>query len=195
MSSNSPPPQYEILRIYGPVPAAPRWTPDWQKLTIDGKEYALPPGTTIKLDLAALHHDPEAWGADALEFRPDRWIPSTTKGGDGGGGGGGGASKEGGASYDWQSKSLVTTAPGTFLPWTGGPRVCPGKKFSQVEFTRAVFEMFRGGARVRVAREAGESQEQAEARAWDILNQTRVSFVVKMVDSERLGVRWFVKED
>lgn len=178
------------------MPAAPRWTAEGQRLTIDGKEYALPPGTTIKLDFAALHHDPDSWGADALEFRPDRWIPSAAQGGDGEGVSG--ASKEGGGeqrSYDWQSKSLITTAPGTFLPWTGGPRVCPGKKFSQVEFTRAVFEMFKGGARVRVAREEGESQEQAEARAWDILNQTRVSFVVKMVDSEKLGVKWFVKED
>lgn len=178
--------------MFGPAPIAPRWTANsWQKLTIDGKEYALPPDTTVKLDLAALHHDPKFWGPDALEFRPDRWIPNASHED----GAKDGPSTAGERSYDWQSKSLVSPAPGTFLPWTGGPRVCPGKKFSQVEFTRTVFEMFKGGARVRVAEEDGESQEQAEARAWEILNQTRVSFVMKMVDSEKLGVRWFVKGD
>lgn len=177
--------------MFGPVPISPRWTASsWQKLTIDGKEHAIPPETTIKLDLIALHHDPKTWGPDALEFRPDRWIPSASREN---------STKDsstpaaGERSYDWQSKSLVSPTPGSFLPWTGGPRVCPGKKFSQVEFTRAVLEMFRGGARVRVAQEEGESQEQADARAWEIMNETRVAFVVKMADSKKLGVRWFVR--
>lgn len=179
--------------MFGPVTVAPRWTANsWQKITIEGKELAIPPDTTIKLDLVALHHDPKYWGPDALDFRPDRWIPKAS-------------SQENNAkdsppaagerSYDWQSKSLVSPTPGSFLPWTGGPRVCPGKKFSQVEFTRAVLEMFKGNARVRVVQEEGESQEQAEARAWEVLNQTRAAFVIKMGGSERLGVRWFVKGD
>lgn len=175
--------------MYGPVPVTPRWTPNsWHTLTIDGKEYTLPPDSTVKLDLAALHHDPTQW-ADPLEFRPDRWIPSASQVvGD----------KQSSAdtsdrSYDWHSKSLVSPTPGSFLPWTGGPRVCPGKKFSQVEFTRAIFEMFKGGARVRVVPERGESQEQAEERGCKIVRDTRVTFVLKMAESQKLGLKWFVK--
>lgn len=176
--------------MYGPVPATPRWTAgQWQKLTIDGKDFALPPDTTIKLDLAALHHDPHHWGSDATEFRPDRWIPSEDSEAKQT------ASDANERTYDWQSKSLISPVPGTFLPWTGGPRVCPGKKFSQVEFTRAIYEIFKGGTRVRVAKEAGESQEEAEARASALLKKTRISFVLKMADGESLGLKWFVKAD
>lgn len=176
--------------MYGPVPATPRWTAgQWQKLTLDGRDVALPPDTTIKLDLAALHHDPSHWGADATDFRPDRWILSRDSEAEQT------SSDANERPYDWQSKSLISPAPGMFLPWTGGPRVCPGKKFAQVEFTRAIFEIFRGGARVRVAKEVGEPQEQAEARARELLKKTRISFVLKMADSDRLGLKWFVKTD
>lgn len=187
--------QYEVLRMFPPAPIVPRWTADkWEELTIDGKVYAISPGSVVKVDIVAMQHDPNVWGSDAWDFRPDRWIRQTSPETDAEDVQPAQTTSE--RTYDWQSKSLVSPATaGSFMPWTGGPRVCPGKKFSQVEFTRAVFEMFRDGARVRVAEEEGESQEEARTRAWEILNQTRISFVLKMVDSEKLGARWFVKDE
>lgn len=169
----------------------PRCTADsWQTLTIDGKDVAMPPGTDINLDLAALHHDPQLWGPDSLEFRPDRWIPSATD-----------QEKTNqekrldteNGSYDYQSESLIAPTPGTFLPWTGGPRVCPGKKFSQVEFTRIILGLFRDGARVRIVEEEGESQEQARARARAIADDATVLFTLKMKDSAKIGLKWYTK--
>lgn len=173
------------------MPVFPRNTvSSWQTLSIDGKQVAIPPGSEVKIDLAAIHHDPESWGADPLEFRPDRWIPSASQAN-------GSQPKRadtGNGSYDYQSESLVAPTPGTFLPWTGGPRVCPGKKFSQVEFTRVILGMFRDGARVRVLQEdEDESPEQARARARALANKPDVEFTLKMKDSEKIGLEWYIK--
>lgn len=176
--------------MYGPVPAFPRSTvASWQTLTIDGKQIAIPPRSEIKIDLAAIHHDPKSWGPDALEFRPDRWIPSPSQQS---------GSKQkradtGNGSYDFQSGSLIAPAPGTFLPWTGGPRVCPGKKFSQVEFTRVILGIFRDGARVRLVEEEGESPQQARARAREVADKPEVEFTLKMKDSKKIGLQWYIK--
>ncbi|KAF3767619.1 cytochrome P450 [Cryphonectria parasitica EP155] len=181
--------------MYGPVPVTPRWTAhDFHTLTIDGKEYTIPPDTSVKIDLVSLHHDKKTWGDDADEFRPDRWIPSTSS-----------SSLTQAASssttrssigtYDWQSESLISTAAGTFLPWTGGPRVCPGKKFSQVEFTSVLLRLFQGGARVRIAEEEGESSAQARARARRIAGDPDHSITLRMKGSKEIGLKWYVKEN
>lgn len=178
--------------MYGPVPMVPRCTADsWQTLNIDGKDFAIPPGSDINLDLVALHHDPHYWGSDALKFRPDRWIPSASDPAKGDH-----HDQEpdsGNGSYDYQSKSLIAPTPGTFLPWTGGPRVCPGKKFSQVEFTRVMLGLFRDGARVRIAEEEGESQEQARARVLGVADTAEVLFTLKMKHSAKIGLKWYTK--
>lgn len=175
----------------------PRWTASqFVNLKIDGKDIAIPPDTIVEVDLASLHHDPRSWGPDPLAFRPDRWVPTSVnteeKQGD---------KKQQPLStsasndrtYDWQSGSLVTPTPGSFLPWTGGPRVCPGKKFAQVEFTRAMLGLFRGGRRVAIVEEDGESQEEARARAQRIIRDPKIGITLSMRDSEKIGLRWFVK--
>ena len=75
-----------------------------QSLVIGGKEYTLPPKTSVTLNFAALHSHPGYWGHDALCFRPDRWfVPGQKKAGE---------------------STLVDPAPGSFVPWNAGPRVC-----------------------------------------------------------------------
>lgn len=182
--------QYETLRIYAPIPVAQRNTgASSQVVQIEGKQVTIPPRCEVKVDLVALHHDPRYWGPDPLEFRPDRWIPSAAK-----------SNREAldtcnaaFGSYDWQSESLIAPTPGTFLPWTGGPRVCPGKKFSQVEFTRAILALFRDGARVRVVQEEGESPQQARSRAHAVADEIFISFTMKMKDSAKIGLEWYSK--
>lgn len=173
--------------MYGPVSLSPRYTSEsWQTLIIDGKPFAIPPHTDIGLDLAALHHDPDSWGPDPLVFRPDRWIPNASQQDEK-------RADTGNGSYDYQSASLIAPTPGTFIPWTGGPRVCPGKKFSQVEFTRAILSMFRDGARVRILEKEGESTEQARARVRKIADNPEVQFTLKMTNPEDIGLKWYVK--
>lgn len=44
---------------------------------IDLGGYRLPAGVSVLPAVGAVHFDPRNWGADALEFRPERWIEGT----------------------------------------------------------------------------------------------------------------------
>ncbi|KAJ9614549.1 hypothetical protein H2200_002686 [Cladophialophora chaetospira] len=140
---------YETVRLYGPVVMMPRSTGESaQRLMIRGRDHIIPPKTSVTLNFAALHSHTKYWGNDALAFRPDRWIvPGQKKTGE---------------------PLLFQPAPGSFVPWNGGPRVCPGKKFSQVEFVRVIFSLFANGSRVDLVKEAGESEQAAKAKVLKI---------------------------
>lgn len=80
---------YETIRLFTPVPVA-KWTGEQtQTLTVgkDGekKVLVLPPATMVIPSYSALHTDPKYWGADALSWRPSRWITSSTHAGELGG--------------------------------------------------------------------------------------------------------------
>ncbi len=66
----------------------------------------------------------------------------------------------------------------------------PGKKFSQVEFVRVIFSLFAKGSRVKLIAEAGESEQAARARVLQIVAAARVEVTLKIVDSERIKLRW-----
>ena len=110
-------------------------------------------------------------------------------------------------------KELFQPEAGTYAPWITGPRACPGKKFSQVEFVRVVAEMVSGGRRVEVVpepkrktREGGsgwwggkkiaqdvvtENAEQARARVKRILDEdSTILLTLKVTGAERIGLRW-----
>lgn len=99
----------EILRYYAPVPMTLREAA--VNTTILG--HPIPKGTKITLVPWAINKSIEAWGEDALEFNPDRWLadknpdhPAT-----------GGAE----SNFDYM----------TFLH---GPRSCIGQNFAKSEF-------------------------------------------------------------
>lgn len=58
-----------------------------------------------------LHQQPEVFGPDAREFRPDRWLDEGLRPG-------------------WN-----------YLPFGGGPRVCPGQQFALVEASYTVVRL------------------------------------------------------
>lgn len=149
----------------------PRTTgPQPQNLTIDGKSYVLPPDTTLTISQSALHSLPENWGSDTLVWRPDRWLVSTSKG------------KLG-------EEELITPPPGVFLPWISGPRVCPGKKFAQVEFVAIMVSLFRGH-RARVMPLVGETQEDTTKRAWKEIDDSSLKITLSMKHPERIKLIW-----
>lgn len=143
-----------------------------QRLVIQGRERILPAHTTVSLNVAALHTHPKYWGEDALMFRPDWWFVAD---GD-------------------HPESLFEPVPGSFVPWNHGPRICPGRKFSQVEFVRVIFGLFSHGTRVEVVRQEGESDEDARARAMQVVNEAKLEVTLKMVGADRVALRWVKKE-
>ncbi|KAK5453338.1 hypothetical protein LTS15_006523 [Exophiala xenobiotica] len=190
---------YETVRLYGPVVLMPRYTAESaQRLVIQGKEHIIPPRTTILLNFAALHRHPKYWGPDADDFRPDRWIVPAE-------------ADRPGNDNDSSSSPLLfqPEEAGSFVPWNLGPRICPGKKFSQVEFTRVIFTLFANGSRVELVnsnhRAQGESeteqgQEQgakakakARALAVRIIDEAKVEVTLKMVKPERIALKWVKK--
>ncbi|XP_047047661.1 cytochrome P450 CYP72A219-like [Lolium rigidum] len=93
---------YEVLRLYTPLTALQRKT--YRPTELGGIRY--PAGVVLMLPLLSVHHDKDVWGADADEFRPDRFAEGISK-----------------ASAD---------AP-AFFPFGWGPRICIGQNFALLE--------------------------------------------------------------
>ncbi|XP_015941339.1 cytokinin hydroxylase [Arachis duranensis] len=66
----------EALRLYPPSPNVQRQARD--DIQIDG--LTVPKGTNMWIDVVAMHHDPELWGHDANEFKPERFMEDVNGG-------------------------------------------------------------------------------------------------------------------
>uniref|UniRef100_A0A453PZS1 Cytochrome P450 n=1 Tax=Aegilops tauschii subsp. strangulata TaxID=200361 RepID=A0A453PZS1_AEGTS len=98
---------YEVLRLYPPAVAFMRKT--YKEIEIGSITY--PAGVIIELPVLLIHHDPDIWGSDVHEFKPERFADGIAK-----------ASKD----------------PGAFLPFGWGPRICIGQNFALLEAKMAV---------------------------------------------------------
>ena len=115
---------YEALRFDHPLGQLVKTTgAHAQPLKVGDETYSLPAGTNVHLNLAALHTHPQYWGADSLKWKPERFITSTQAG--------------------IENEVLAPDTTAQFVPWVYGQRLCPGKKFSQVELVSALATLFR----------------------------------------------------
>ena len=141
-----------------------------QSLSIDNKQYTVPPNTLIFLNTIALHTLPRYWGSDSLLWRPTRWISSSP-------------------STPIGNETLQEPAKGTYIPWAEGHRVCPGRKFSQVEFVAVVAVLF-GRYKVYPVLLEGESSENAKERILKTIEKSHVEITLQMKNPRSVALKW-----
>lgn len=91
----------EGMRLHSPVAIVGRVTTK----PFDLGDTVLPAGTSVIINIWALHHNEHVWGPDHMEYKPERF-----------------------------SKDNVTEMdPYQFVPFSGGPRNCIGQNFAMNE--------------------------------------------------------------
>jgi cytochrome P450 len=98
----------EVLRLYPPAVTMNRKTS--KETQIGGITY--PADIVLEMPIILLHHRPDLWGDDVLEFKPERFAEGISK-----------ATKDG--------------QPG-FFPFGWGPRICIGQNFTLLEAKMAL---------------------------------------------------------
>ncbi|KAH7328415.1 cytochrome P450 [Stachybotrys elegans] len=100
----------EVLRYWSPVPQTVREAS--HDTTILGQP--IPKGTIVFISPKAVNVDPELWGPDAGEFKPERWLRTSED--------------------DKAAASGGATSNYAFLSFLHGPRSCIGQGFAKAEF-------------------------------------------------------------
>lgn len=159
---------FETMRLYTPVPVI-KWTAnDSRSITVGGKSFVLPPHSMIAPSYASVQTDPRFWGSDSLTWRPSRWIKSGQPG----------------------DEEFDLPVRGAFIGWSEGARDCPGRKFSQVEFTATMAVLFLK-SRVNPITQNGESIEKARARIMDLIaDDSGHVLLVQLLHPERAPLTW-----
>lgn len=125
----------------------------------------------------SIHSHPRYWGDDVDLWRPTRWIKTIPD-----------SNNAGNSIFD--RECLVSPPRGSFMPWSDGDRVCPGKRYSHVELVGALTALFADGWRVEPVCNEGESMDAAKERTKDVIKDSGVPFLVEMLHPERVGLRW-----
>lgn len=81
----------------------PRQIPLDAKKGLEIRGRYFPPGTVLSVPTYTIHHSTEIWGADANEFRPERW------------------------------ESVTPRQKNAFIPFSYGPRACVGRNIAEME--------------------------------------------------------------
>lgn len=92
----------ETLRLYPPVAYMMKETMQDIKL----KDIEIPKGTNLQTVNPLLHHNPEIWGADVHQFKPERFA---------------------------DGPSRACKVPQAYVPFGAGPRICLGQNFAMQE--------------------------------------------------------------
>lgn len=163
----------EVLRLRNPLTGVIKTTgKEPQVLCLDQKTVTIPAGTRLILNTDAIHTHPRYWGPESLAWRPERWIVYPQDG-----------------EQVMEGEELFKPASGTYAPWSGGPRVCPGKKFAQVEFVAMLCRFFKDH-RVEPVPHAGESMQDARLRTLAAVEDSRMVLLLQMAKPESIGLKW-----
>ncbi|KAL9116138.1 MAG: hypothetical protein Q9227_000507 [Pyrenula ochraceoflavens] len=122
----------ESLRLTAPASSARRQATLPTTLPTGGGRTRTSPifiskGDLITLNFGAIHRDPSIWGPDANEFRPERWLLE---------------------SSHPSSTATAAAAAATYMPFSTGPRICPGKQMAMTENAYVLVQLARRFERV-----------------------------------------------
>lgn len=143
----------EVLRLFPPVIHISKMTKTAQRIQTSRGLFYFPANATVYINTVGLHLDPAVWRnlnlaeneekseTDELAFRPSRWINPSTDG-----------------------PQVFKPPKGTYVPWSAGPRICPGQKMAQVEFTAIFLKLFHKHRIEAVSAKtaSGESETRAQ---------------------------------
>jgi cytochrome P450 len=121
----------------------------------------------IYVSQLSIHLDTKIWGTDATEFKPSRWI-------------------------DADSGQIITPPKGSFIPWSGGPRICPGLKMSQVEFVATMATLFRSAHCEALPTAGIEDPEALRQRLLQLMGDTVSKLTLQMRNPGGVQLRWVV---
>ncbi|KID88384.1 Cytochrome P450, partial [Metarhizium majus ARSEF 297] len=153
----------ETLRIFPPITGIPKIASHTAPtLRLGDQILVIPPGTEVFPLLLGVQTDARYWD-DPYIWRPSRWILRDDKG----------------------DEELLIPRRGTFFPWSEGPQICVGKKFSLVEGV-AVLACLLQEHRLLVQVEAGETQEQARHRVRNCIDDVNYNLLLRMNHPERV---------
>lgn len=112
----------ESLRLHSAV-----GLPLWRVVPAGGVHIAghfIPEGTNIGLNAWVAHRNPEVWGRDADEFRPERWLEAQ-------------------AEAEAGNRERLQRMEAYYLPFGLGARTCIGKHISILEILKLVPRLLR----------------------------------------------------
>ncbi|CAK7230175.1 hypothetical protein SBRCBS47491_007496 [Sporothrix bragantina] len=161
---------YETLRLYPAVlhlSRSVRTTDGPQTVTAHEKTHNLVGPYNVFINNRGLQTDRSVWGKDADDFRPERWIVVDDKG----------------------NESVMTPPRGSFSPWSGGPRVCPGMKMSQVEFV-VVMSTLLWRCQVKPVKEGQETDADACARLLALTEDSQPRLTLQMNRPDEAILQW-----
>lgn len=169
----------ETLRLFPPIMAIPkRTTSRPQSIRVGERVIILPPNTFVTPGPLAVQTLPEYWD-EPLEWRPQRWITSTSFSGH---------RSPTSSGTPFEDEELFTPPQGTYLPWSDGPQNCPGLKFSQVEFVAVLATLFQQH-RVSVVLNPGETEEQGRMRAMATSQDCDMLLLLRLRDPDSVSLR------
>ena len=147
----------EALRLFTVLPFILKATADTpQSLILKGHTHFVPPRTLILINTSATHRNPRFWREsffDSLDvkphplerFNPQQWLDS----------------------YKHNEDDRKKVVPGSFIPFSGGPRGCLGEHFSMVELCAVVARIFARHTVELVTPDLGiTSNEESKRAAW-----------------------------
>ncbi|KAF2252133.1 putative cytochrome P450 [Trematosphaeria pertusa] len=161
---------HETLRLASPAPLLVRSPNEPTELpvsTSDGPTtVTVDPGTLVGGNFYGAHLS-SRWGPDAETFDPKRFVSISSAG---------------------EERVAVPEGP-MYCPWIFGTRVCPGKKFSQVEFV-ALIAQIMSEWKIDVLRLEGEDEQVARGRLMGVLKEKYFNISTHLKRPEDAGVRF-----
>ncbi|KAK4157556.1 cytochrome P450 [Chaetomidium leptoderma] len=183
---------YETLRVKTPV-CEVKWTQDQaQQLDVAGQTVTVPPATLIIPSYVYVHKHPRYWGADAAEWKPERWI-AARDGVDEGYSHAGNNDTAAATTTSAAADEVLLPPPsrGNYLGWSEGARDCPGKRFSQVEWVAFLAAMFRDW-KVEPQLQDQETFDEARTRVLDFVEKDSGygGLLLQLMHPEKVPLVW-----